>query len=344
MTNTKQITVRQMIDAIECHQTVLNKNELLADDNARVLIHKIASLDKADKDSLSFLANPRYKSALAKTQAGVVLIDEATAKSVDFHAIAIIVPSPYLAYAAISQLMQDEQTYGIHPSAVIDKTAVIGQNVSVAAYVVIDANAVIGDGCQIGVGVHIGQAVHIGARTMIDSHAVIARNCTVGEDCRIHAHASIGSDGFGFAPKGNPATEGWLRIAQLGRVRIGNRVRIGSHTCIDRGAIDDTVIADDVIIDNLVQIAHNVKIGQGTAIAATTGIAGSTTIGKGCIIGGAVGIAGHLTIADFVTLTGRTFVTKSILQAGSYSSGTVAMPTQKWRRAAVKFRQMADSE
>ena len=126
----------------------------------------------------------------------------------------------------------------------------------------------------------------------------------------------------------------------MGRVIIGNDVRIGSQTCIDRGAVEDTVIGDHVIIDNLVQIAHNVRIGAGTAIAANTGIAGSTTIGKRCIIGGAVGIVGHLEIADDVTLTAMTMVTKSLTESGSYSSGTVAMPTSKWRRAAVRFRQV----
>lgn len=35
-----------------------------------------------------------------------------------------------------------------------------------------------------------------------------------------------------------------------------------------------------------------------------------------------------------------TMVTKSIKTAGSYSSGTAAMPTANWRRAAVRFRQL----
>jgi UDP-3-O-[3-hydroxymyristoyl] glucosamine N-acyltransferase len=125
-------------------------------------------------------------------------------------------------------------------------------------------------------------------------------------------------------------------------VVIGDQVRIGSNTCIDRGAIDDTVIGNHVIIDNLVQIAHNVHIGDGSAIAAHTGIAGSTRLGKRCIVGGAVGINGHIEIADDVTLSGMTMVTKSIKTSGSYSSGTAAMPTAKWRRAAVRFRQMGN--
>ena len=98
-----------------------------------------------------------------------------------------------------------------------------------------------------------------------------------------------------------------------------------------------------MIIDNLVQVAHNVRIGDGTAIAAQTGIAGSTTIGKRCIIGGAVGITGHIEITDDVVLSGMTMVTKSIKTAGSYSSGTAAMPTANWRRAAVRFRQLGNN-
>ena len=66
--------------------------------------------------------------------------------------------------------------------------------------------------------------------------------------------AVIGADGFGFAP-----TQGrWVKIEQLGGVRIGDDVDIGANTCIDRGALDDTVIEDGVKLDNLIQIGHNV--------------------------------------------------------------------------------------
>ena len=34
----------------------------------------------------------------------------------------------------------------------------------------------------------------------------------------------------------------WVKIEQLGAVRIGDDVEIGANTCIDRGALDDTVI------------------------------------------------------------------------------------------------------
>ncbi len=335
------VTVQAMINAIECRQEVLNKDNL-SDDKLSISVQGVASLDKATRDTVSFLANARYVDSLKDTQAGVVLVDERHAAQAPPTSCALVVASPYLAYACVSQLFARVTPVGIHSTAHIAQSAQLGADVTVGAYAIIGDGVVIGDGAVIGAHTVIGDGAVIGAQTLIDTHVSIAHGCVIGRQCRIHAHASIGSEGFGFAPSSNPAKFGWERIAQLGKVVVGDRVRIGSQTCIDRGAVADTIIGDDVIIDNLVQIAHNVQIGAGTAIAAGTGIAGSTSIGKGCIIGGAVGIAGHLQIADFVTITAMSMVIKSIDKSGSYSSGTAAMPSANWRRAAVKFRQMGE--
>ncbi len=336
------ITIEQLITQIEQRQPVLNKATLSAEQR-HLRVSGVGSLTGADASQLSFLANPHYIASLADTQAAAVLVTEEYHRQVPVHTLALVVATPYLAYASVSQLFtRPVTTPAIHPTAIIADSAVIGAEVSIGPYCV------------------IGEYVQIGARSCLDAHVVIEAYATIGCDCilkpqvvighdcvignyvRIHTSVSVGSEGFGFAPTRDPSCEGWERIAQLGRVRIGNQVRIGSNTCIDRGAIDDTVIGDHVIIDNLVQIAHNVRIGSGTAIAAKTGIAGSTTIGKRCIIGGAVGISGHIEITDDVTLSAMTMVTKSIKIAGAYSSGTAAMPTAKWRRAAVRFRQLGN--
>lgn len=314
------IGLDKLICTIERCQVVLNKDALA---NHHVSVSHVADLAGADKDSLSFLAKASYLPNLAETCAGVVLVSERFADKLPAlpDATVILVKDAYLAYASVSGLFDYQADSGIHSTAIVSPTAVIGKNAKIGAYAVIGDFVQIGDDCQIG------------------SHVVIAHHCVIGDDVEIHAHASIGSDGFGFAPNVGADGLSWQKIHQLGRVVIGHRVRIGANTCIDRGAVGDTVIGDDVIIDNLVQIAHNVHIGRGTAIAAMTGIAGSTHIGVNCIIGGAVGIAGHLHITDNVTLTGMTMVTGSIKEAGSYSSGTIAMPSNDWRRAAVKFRQ-----
>lgn len=336
------ITIQQLITRIEQRQPVLNKADLSAEELA-LPISGIGSLTDADHTQLSFLADPHYITRLAHSQARVVLVTSDYADQVPKGTLALVVATPYLAYASSSQLFAPiTDDCRIHATAIIADSAVIGDDVSIGAYCVIGEHVRIGDRTRIDTHVVIEAHASVGADSIIKSQVVIGHDCMVGNHARLHAGVSVGAEGFGFAHIGDPSTSGWERIAQLGRVIIGDHVRLGSHTCVDRGAIDDTVIGNHVIIDNLVQVAHNVRIGDGTAIAAKTGIAGSTTIGKRCIIGGAVGINGHIDICDDVTLSGMTMVTKSIKVAGSYSSGTAAMPTNKWRRAAVRFRQMGN--
>ena len=160
----------------------------------------------------------------------------------------------------------------------------------------------------------------------------------VGERSIMHSGAVIGADGFGIAFD----EDHWVKVPQIGSVRIGNDVEIGANTTIDRGAIDDTVIEDGVKLDNQIQIAHNVRIGTHTAIAACTGIAGSVQIGRFCRIGGAVGIAGHVHIADHVEISGHTSITKSIAARGVYTGVYPFEPNRDWRRNAAQLRHLAE--
>lgn len=336
------ITLDNLISQIERRQPVLNKSQLDAKAlNQRIL--GLGSLSHANKDEISFLSSAQFESSLAGSQAAAILVMPKHEALVPKSSTALLVESPYLAYASVSQLFAPQPKLGvIHPTAVIADSAIIGHNVAIGAFCVIGEGAVIGDNTCLEAHVVIEAEVVIGKNVLIKSQSTIAHHCEIGEGSRLHIGVSIGAEGFGFAPTKDMSQSGWERIAQLGRVVIGNHVRIGSQTCIDRGAVGDTVIGNHVIIDNLVQIAHNVRIGDGTAIAAKTGIAGSTTIGKRCIIGGAVGINGHISICDDVSLSGMTMVTKSIKTPGAYSSGTSAMPTANWRRAAVRFRRLGD--
>lgn len=334
-------SLHEMMTAIEKYQSVLNKDDI----DGSIKITGVANLSAATKHQVAFLAKAKYLDELNQTNAGVVLLSEQfinEARTINPKCLYVLVKDAYLAYACVSTLFAPSCVTGIHRTAIIADSAVIGNQVSIGANAVIGEKVVLADGVVVGAGAVIGECTQIGAGSQIDAAAVIHHDCIIGEQTRIHSHANIGSEGFGFAPVATKDGRQWQRIAQLGRVIIGNHVRIGSHTCIDRGAVDDTVISDDVIIDNLVQIAHNVHIGHGTAIAANCGIAGSTKIGKNCLIGGAVGISGHLTIADDVTITSMSMVIANIQKSGSYSSGAAAMPSLKWRRAAARFRQMGE--
>ncbi len=300
-------------------------------------INGLATLKKAKKGELGFLANPKYTGELKETQASAVIISPEMKKycSVD----ALLMADPYVGYAKASRLFRRKpisKTGVIHPSAVIAKTANVHSSVHIGA------NAVIEDNVELSEGVTIGPGCVIGAESKIAEYSVIYANVSlyheikIGARCVIHSGVVIGADGFGFANDQGK----WEKIAQLGSVHIGDDVDIGAGTTIDRGALDDTVIGDGVIIDNQVQIAHNVIIGDRTAIAGCTAIAGSTEIGKFCTIAGAVGIVGHLVIVDNVHITAMTLVTKSISCPGAYSSGTGMDEFESWKKNAVRFRKL----
>ncbi|MGC1730617.1 MAG: UDP-3-O-(3-hydroxymyristoyl)glucosamine N-acyltransferase, partial [Steroidobacteraceae bacterium] len=176
--------------------------------------------------------------------------------------------------------------------------------------------------------------VRLGARV------TLCRGVQVGARSVLHPGSVIGADGFGYAPERGT----WLKVPQLGTVRIGADVEIGCNTTVDRGAIEDTVIEDGVKLDNLIQIGHNVRIGAHTAIAACTGVSGSTVIGKRCMIGGEVGVAGHLTIADDVVITGYSAVSHSIRSAGVYSSTLPTEEVHAWRRIVARFKRLGAYE
>jgi UDP-3-O-[3-hydroxymyristoyl] glucosamine N-acyltransferase len=317
---------------------------VVGDGNCKVT--GLAPLDHAQAHQLSFLANPKYLSQVETTGAAAVLITPAAFETVanrDTRAF-VLTPNPYAYFARVAQLFlalaQPAAPSGIHASAVIDPSAQVAASASIGAHVVIEAGAVIGEGVQLDAHVFVGQGSRLGAHTRLYPRVTIYHGCQIGERAIIHSGAVIGADGFGFAPDFSAAGGAWVKIPQVGGVRIGADVEIGANTTIDRGAMADTVIDDDVKIDNLVQIGHNCRIGAHTVIAGCTGIAGSTTLGRHCVIGGAVGIGGHLTLGDGVTVAGKSSVTKSLSQAGTYASTFPAIPSADWNRNAALMRNL----
>ncbi|MDV5171748.1 UDP-3-O-(3-hydroxymyristoyl)glucosamine N-acyltransferase [Photobacterium rosenbergii] len=297
-----------------------------------VVIESIAGMATATEGQITFLSSSKYRKQLAECQAAAVMLKEADAEG--FEGNALLMADPYLGYAKVAQLLDTTPAAAsdIAPSAYVDPTAQLGENVSIGHNAVIEAGARIGANAQIGAGCFIGKNAQIGAGTKLWANVTIYHNVVLGEQCLVQSSTVIGADGFGYA---NDKGE-WVKIPQLGSVRIGNRVEIGACTTIDRGALDDTIIEDNVIIDNQMQIAHNVQIGYGTAMAGGTIVAGSTKIGKYCIIGGASVLNGHIEIADGVTITGMGMVMRSIEEKGMYSSGIPLQPNKEWRKTAAR--------
>ncbi len=305
-----------------------------------LLITRVGPLEGATPSTISFISNPRFESLLDTTQAGCVIVTPALRDAASRRGAALVTDDPYLYFAKLTQWwaarMRPVGAPGLHPTAVVSPTAVLGRDVRVEALAVIEDHAVIGDGAVIGAHSIVGRAASIGSQTRLAPHVSVLFGCSVGARCILHSGVVVGADGFGFAPhKGE-----WIKIEQLGNVRIGNDVEIGANTCVDRGALDDTVIEDGVKLDNLIQIAHNVHIGAHTAMAGCVGVAGSVRIGAHCTIAGGVGIAGHLTIADNVHVTGMSLVSRSIHKAGVYSGAFPLDDNKSWEKNAATVRQL----
>lgn len=301
-------------------------------------IQSIAGMGQATEGQLTFLSSSKYRKHLSECQASAVMLKEADRSFFDGNA--LVLKDPYLGYALAAQLLNTtpRSAIDIAASAYIADDAVIGESVAVGHNAVIESGAHIGDNSQIGAGCFIGKNVVIGAGTKLWANVTIYHNVILGSDCLVQSGAVLGSDGFGYA---NDRGQ-WVKIPQLGSVRIGNRVEIGACTTVDRGALDDTIIADGVIIDNQCQIAHNVSIGENTAIAGATVMAGSLKVGKHCFIGGACAFNGHMEITDGVTITGMGMVMRPITEPGVYSSGIPLQTNREWRKTAARVMKIEE--
>ncbi|MEO7742803.1 MAG: UDP-3-O-(3-hydroxymyristoyl)glucosamine N-acyltransferase [Usitatibacter sp.] len=307
---------------------------------AAVPITGVATLDTAGPSEIAFLANPRYRGRLATTRAGAVILGPGDR---DAAAMPLIVSrNPYAYYAHTVALFNPEPEVepGIHPFAQIHESATVDADAEVGAFAVVGENAVIGKGAQVGSHSVLGRRVRVGAATRLHPRVTVYDGCSIGERCILHSGVVIGADGFGMARDGGA----WVKIPQVGSVRIGDDVEVGANTTIDRGALDDTVIEDGVKLDNQIQVGHNCVIGAHTVIAGCTGISGSVRIGRDCLIGGAVGIVGHIEICDGVTVSGFTFVTRSILEPGTYTSGMPVMPHAQWLRSVSRLKRLGERE
>jgi UDP-3-O-[3-hydroxymyristoyl] glucosamine N-acyltransferase len=303
-------------------------------------VSRVATLSLAGPGTLSFLANSRLRKQLSLSRATAIVVAPADAS--DCPTAALIAANPHLAYARIATLLHPEPPAvpGIHATASVSADARVAASAAVGPYCVVETGAVIGERVQLAAGCAVLEGATVGDDSRLMPRVTLYPGVRIGERCLLHAGAVIGADGFGFAPDAGT----WVKVPQVGGVRIGDDVEIGANTTVDRGAIEDTVIENGVKLDNQIQVGHNVVIGEHTAIAACTGISGSTTLGKRCMIGGMVGFAGHLMIADDVMVTGCSLVSASIRQAGSYSSGMPTVETRAWRRMVAHLRKFGEKE
>lgn len=308
--------------------------ELIGDPD--IVVNGVASLVNAGPDSLSFFSGAAFKTQLSSTKAAAVIL---RAPDADDSPVAVLVSEdPYACYARMAAVVCPPPTFepGVHESAVLAPSAIVASSAHIAANVVVGEHSKIGANVYVGPGTVIGPNCTVGNDCRFVANVTLARKVDIGERGLFHPGVVLGADGFGNAM----TPDGWVKVPQLGGVRIGDDVEIGANTTVDCGALDDTIIEDGVRIDNLCMVAHNVHIGAHTALAAMTGIAGSTTVGKRCMFAGQTGTVGHISICDDVVVGAKTFLSKDVTTAGTYTASFPAVPARSWAKQLARFRRL----
>lgn len=303
-----------------------------------VAITRVAAVDDASGDALTFATDEKYLAAAFASNAAAVLVDDRVPMGGDTPPKPVlIVENARAALATFLAALKRPRPRGPfrHPTAIVEDGAIIGDDVYIGANAYICGGAQIGARSTLGVGAYVGSDTRIGEDTWLHPHAVVHEGCVVGNRVVLHSGCVIGSEGFGWA-----FLEGHLeRIPQVGNVVLDDEVEIGANTCVDRAQTGSTFIGRGTKIDNLVQIGHNCRIGMHCAIASQTGMAGSTSVGDFVKMAGQVGISGHLHVGSRSTLAGQSGIWGDV-EEGATVSGNPARDHREWMKSEVMVRRL----
>jgi UDP-3-O-[3-hydroxymyristoyl] glucosamine N-acyltransferase len=304
--------------------------------DGEVEILGVASIDEAKAGEITFIANPKYLSNLARTKASAVIVSPEVTQA---EKPLLCVANPHLAFTKVVSLFSSHpyQPKGVDSRAWVSPTAQLGKDLTVYPFVTIGARCRIGDRVTLYPGVSVGEDSSIGEESVIHANVSIYSNSVIGKRVILHSGVVVGSDGFGYIKEGKKN----VKIPQVGSVEIEDDVEIGSNTTIDRAALGKTIIRRGVKIDNLVQVAHNVVIGEDSIIVAQVGIAGSTRIGSNVTLAGQVGVVDHVEIGDNVMVGAQSGVPYD-LAPGQAFSGSPAVPHREWLRAISIFPKLPE--
>ena len=301
--------------------------------NNNLTIKGVNTLDLASSSEIALVDNIKYINKFYTSNAAAYIVSKKIYNKLKDQRdkCFLVSENAYLSYAYIlNAFYPDIKKIDLNnfTNISISKSSKVSEKALIKSNVVIGNNTIINSFSSIGPNVHIGNDCYIGNNVNI-------ANTFIGSRVIIQDGSVIGQDGFGYAYDGKM----YIKVPQVGIVKIGNNVEVGSNCTIDRGSLNFTEICDGVKLDNLVHIAHNVIINENTMIAGQTGVAGSTIIGENVLVGGQVGIAGHLLIGDNVQIGAQAGVTKNIKKETKIS-GTPAVRLNTYLKQAVYLNKM----
>lgn len=306
--------------------------------NPNIEVSKLAKIEEGTEGSLTFLANPKYKSYIYTTKSSITIVNSDFEPEEDLTTTLIKVDDAYGAFTKLLEYYNQIKLNksGIEQPSFVSDSAKIVEDIYIGAFTYIGDNVKLGKNVKIFPNSYIGDNVTIGDNTIVFSGGKVYSDCIIGNNCVINSGAIIGADGFGFAP--NEKGE-YSKVPQIGNVILEDFVDIGAGTTIDRATLGSTIIRRGVKLDNQIQIAHNVEIGKNTVIAAQTGVAGSTKIGENCQIGGQVGIVGHISIGNNVKIQAQSGIGRHV-KDNEVLQGSPALTYGDFNKSYVYFKNL----
>src|SRR5205085_1758952 len=181
------------------------------DGDGDVVVVRVATLEHAGPESISFLANPRYRAKLAETRAAAVVVapEDASATALP----KLIDANPYATFARVATILHpiERPAPGIHATAQIVASAHIARSAAVGAGAVIGARATIGERVVVGANGVVGADASIADDAIVHAGAILYPRTVIGARSTVHSGAVIGAHAVGIAraaPRG-------ARVAQL---------------------------------------------------------------------------------------------------------------------------------
>jgi UDP-3-O-[3-hydroxymyristoyl] glucosamine N-acyltransferase len=287
-----------------------------------VRVSSANTLEDAEPGQISFLANAKYTKQLATTRASAVIVAASVASAGKDGVALLRSKDPYYAFRqAVVALhgFRQHPHVGIHPAAHVDPSATIGL------------------GTVVYPGAYVGPGTTVGRECILYPNCVIYDKCVIGDRVIVHANATIGADGYGFATQKGVHH----KIPQVGNVVIEDDCEIGANATIDRAALGSTLIGKGSKLGDLITIGHNTQVGPGALLVAQVGIAGSCVLGHHVTMAGQVGVAGHLKIGDNSTIGAQSGIITDVPDQSTLV-GAPAMPIQHARRVYLRFTQLPE--
>jgi UDP-3-O-[3-hydroxymyristoyl] glucosamine N-acyltransferase len=303
-----------------------------------VVLAGVAPLEGAGPGDIAFLVSARYRSYLAGSAAGAVLLAPSFQNEPAGPATRIIVDDPQQAAVRVLRELHPaaRPVWGVHETASLGRGSVWSGRISLGAGARIGRGVRIGADCVLGEQTVIEDGVILGDACRVEPHAVVHSGAVLGDRVLVRTGARVGGKGFGFTA----GPSGHEPIPQVGRCIIGSDVEIGANSTVDRGSLGDTVVGAGTKIDNLVQVAHNVHIGEHCIVMAQVGIAGSTVVEDGVLLAGQAGLADHLTVGRGARVAAQSGVIGDI-EPGATVSGYPARSHRSVLRQTAALARLA---